>query len=311
MTKEINLFQLFKDNKEDLSDNSIKQYIKALIKLNDNNNIFYNFDFLLNKKKIFEDIKNYKKSTIRNFMSSICSFLNFYKKIDTKFEDVYNDYFVVMKDLNDELKNNNELSKKEEENWITKEELKSKYDQVYDVIRQIKHWMTLKTYDGKMNKQMYNDLINLVVYSLYYLIPPRRNIDFSEMKVTNNFNKKLDNKFNYFDTTAKKFYFNVYKTAKIYNTQEVDIPDKLYNILMLYLEYSPNKDYLLSNFNGTPFNNGFSINKILERIFKKKIGVSMLRKFYITDKYSDILKDAQDMGSSAGNMSRQYIKYLS
>jgi hypothetical protein len=56
-----------------------------------------------------------------------------------------------------------------------------------------------------------------------------------------------------------------------------------------------------------------AITKKLNAIFDgKKIGSSMLRKMYLTNKYSDVIEnmkdDAENMGTSTGVMQTNYIK---
>jgi len=115
----------------------------------------------------------------------------------------------------------------------------------------------------------------------------------------------------------KKFIFNNYKTAKKYNTQEVDINDELYQILLSYIKYFKLKDgdFLLNNIkNNQPYTNTNAITLLLNRIFKKKIGASMLRKLYLTEKYGDnaeeLKKDMTAMGSSVDVATHNYIKKI-
>ena len=64
--------------------------------------------------------------------------------------------------------------------------------------------------------------------------------------------------------------------------------------------------------NNIQFETKNSITRILNKIFDKKIGSSMLRNIYLTSKYSDNLnelqKDAKAMGTSASTIENQYIK---
>jgi hypothetical protein len=61
-----------------------------------------------------------------------------------------------------------------------------------------------------------------------------------------------------------------------------------------------------------PYKNTNSITLLLNRIFKKNIGASMLRKMYLTSKYGDnaeqLKKDASAMGTSTGVIQTNYIK---
>ena len=68
----------------------------------------------------------------------------------------------------------------------------------------------------------------------------------------------------------------------------------------------------LVSIDGDEFKNSNEITRVLNKIFNKKIGSSMLRNIYLTSKYSNNLKDlnldAQEMGTSANTIQNQYIK---
>ena len=304
--KELNLYDLFKINKPNITDNSINKYKQSLIKLNDNNNVFYNLDFLLKPETILNKIGNYKPSTIRNIISAICSLLNFYKDTNKKFIKPYEQYFILLKEYNNKSKEDIKDNDNDPNKWITEEEIKTKYDDLYKVIQYIGDNKTI-------NKDTYNKLLQLIILSLYYKQPPRRNIDYSLMKVVKKYTNDLDNNFNYLDLKNKKFIFNVYKTANTYDKQVIDINEELYNNILFYLKYNKNQEgYLLSNYNNTPFNNGFSINRILTKIFNKNVGATQLRKIYLSSKYSnmqnELNKDVEAMGTSTDVAINTYIK---
>ena len=72
------------------------------------------------------------------------------------------------------------------------------------------------------------------------------------------------------------------------------------NILKIYIKYNPDRPLLklqqipfLVNFDGSPFKSINSITRILNGIFKKKIGASMLRHIYLSSKYSNIIKEQE------------------
>jgi glutathionyl-hydroquinone reductase len=68
----------------------------------------------------------------------------------------------------------------------------------------------------------------------------------------------------------------------------------------------------LVDVNGNEFNNSNEITRLLNKIFDKKIGSSMLRNIYLTSKYSNNLQnlkeDANAMGTSSNTAENQYIK---
>jgi hypothetical protein len=63
---------------------------------------------------------------------------------------------------------------------------------------------------------------------------------------------------------------------------------------------------------GDKFDNNDAITRILNRIFNKKIGSSMLRNIYLTDKFGDENKAKKEtataMGTSVNMLDNNYIK---
>ena len=190
------------------------------------------------------------------------------------------------------------MTETENTNWIKQDEL----DNIYNELKN----------GYKDNKQTFQ---NYLLLSLYYLQAPRRNKDYQLLKIAAKYNDGLSNEFNYLDIKRKKFIFNNYKTAKKYNRQEVEINEELFNIIMSYIKSLKLKDgdFLLNDFKtNEPYKNTNSITLLLNRIFKKKIGASMLRKMYLTNKYGDnneqLKADSTAMGTSTGVIQTNYIK---
>jgi hypothetical protein len=131
----------------------------------------------------------------------------------------------------------------------------------------------------------------------------------------------MDKEINYLDLTNKMFYFNNYKTKGKYQTQEITATDDMISVINSYLKFHPKKNefkkksasiFLLVNYAGEQFSNPNAITRILNKIFGKKVGVSMLRNIYLTDKYSDKMtemkQDAHDLGTSTNVIQNQYVK---
>jgi hypothetical protein len=124
--------------------------------------------------------------------------------------------------------------------------------------------------------------------------------------------KGTENKdFNYFDISGKKMIFNNYKTKGTYQSQEIDVNDKLYLIICAWIKKFKIRYLILQKLDGSELDKN-GITKILYKIFNKKIGSSMLRNIYLTNKYSDLNKekinDAKAMGTSTGVIDSQYTK---
>lgn len=148
-----------------------------------------------------------------------------------------------------------------------------------------------------------DEIQKFIVLSCYVLIPPRRAMDFAEMKVKG-YNKELDN---YFD--GKYFVFNKYKTAKSHGTQKLDVPVALQTILKKWMKVHPS-DYLFSSRGEKLTSTG--LGRILNSIFKKNISVNMLRHSYVTQNLAPLIehldKVADEMGHSRSQQS-DYIKH--
>jgi hypothetical protein len=137
------------------------------------------------------------------------------------------------------------------------------------------------------------------------------------MKISNDM---TDIKFNYLDIKNKKFIFNNYKTSGTYHTIEIQIPNELMEVINLYIKIHPlknkmkNKKYdffLIMNGERKPFSSD-NMSKRLHKIFGKKVGCSLLRNIFLTDKYSNTIKglenDVKIMGTSVGTAMKNYIK---
>lgn len=298
-------------NCKNITDNSRKLYIRNLTKLNENKEI-KNLTFLKNNKKILDKIKDYKPNTQRAFIISVVSLLNCAKTKDNKYNDLYITYFEILEDMNKNLRDATKKTDKEVDNMISQDEVNKIYNEykfIYDEIKNSK----------KLSNSDYINLLKYVVLSLYILHPPRRNLDYQNMLIVKEYNNEMNNKYNYFDMKTNEFIFNNYKTAKTYKSQIVKINNELVDILKTYLKFHINRKnigkdnvYLLVDENGENFKNVNSMTRFLYKIFGKKIGVSMLRKIFLTDKYKEVVdnlkKDSNLMSNSIDTILNNYIK---
>jgi hypothetical protein len=173
----------------------------------------------------------------------------------------------------------------------------------------------------KIDKAVFNKLLHYTILSLYTLINPRRNKDYSLMKISSNTEDENHNYLIIDKNNTMKFILNKYKTDKKYHYVNIDIPDDLKEVIQLYLKYHPlkaelkKKEYdipFLVDEQGKALKNSTEITKILNKIFGKKISSSMLRNIFLTDKYSNVIeelkKDTSAMGTSVGTAMNNYIK---
>jgi len=289
-----------------------KVYLNNIIRLNDKQPIKtkkngqFDYDFLKNTKKILERIEKLKPNSQRTYLISIVTTLRGLKQ----YEQIYSFYYDLMMKVADELKKgSNEKSESQKKNWMEQSEVNA----VYEGLREKAIPLFSKK---KVTEQEWAIILDFVVLSLYCLQPPRRNRDYQLMLYVNDKNLIENTEFNYYLPKAKKFEFNQYKTSGSYNTQEVDVNPELVDILAKYVKLHPLKKqknfYLLVNYKGDPLLAVNAITRILNRIFGKHVGASLLRNIYLSDKFKSHMEEldaiTKSMGTSVRTSQDVYIK---
>jgi integrase len=292
-----------------ITESSKKLYCSNLKRLNGGLEI-KDFKFLANADKVAETIKESKPNTQRNYYIVICSVLGELKKDNKKYQKLYDIYYKILTELNTTLKDQTAKTTTENENWLSQEAIQDKLTSKMEILKEISK-------KRKINKEQFERLLDLIVLGLYTLQPPRRNIDYLNMFIlTNAYNAETHGtEKNYIDLVNKTFVLNNYKTAGTYKTQIVPINDELFNIIKLYIKFRGLKESnipFLVDYEENPIMESNALTKKLNNIFEKKVGSSMLRKMYLTNKYSKVMEemkeDAKDMGTSVGVAQTNYIK---
>jgi integrase len=301
------LDEVFKDKK--ITESSKKLYCSNLKRLNGGLEV-KDFKFLANADKVAETIKESKPNTQRNYYIVICSVLGELKKDNKKYQKLYDVYYKILTQLNTTLKDQTAKTTTENENWLSQDAIQDKLTSKMEILKEISK-------KRKINKEQFERLLDLIVLGLYTLQPPRRNIDYLNMFIlTNAYNAETHGtEKNYIDLVNKTFVLNNYKTAGTYKTQIVPINDELFNIIKLYIKFRGLKESnipFLVDYEENPIMESNALTKKLNNIFEKKVGSSMLRKMYLTNKYSKVMEemkeDAKDMGTSVGVAQTNYIK---
>jgi len=300
-------------NEKKLAPTSVKLYLRNLEKLNDGAPL-KNLTFLKDVQKITEKLNKYKENTKRGYLISVTSVLSLDKSTKQK-QKLYDDYFTRMMDKNKELKaveSQNEKSETQAENWLTWDEVKHRWDELKTKV---------DAFTGKeLSESQYNTLLQFVVLSLYVCLPPRRN-EYQNMVIAKTATEASPTDVNYLDIDKQRMIFNKYKTSKKEGQSIIELPADLRPVLQTYIKYHPLiKGKITKKFqpvpflvyaDGKPLDQVNSITRILNKVFGKKVGSSMLRHIYLSSKYGDISeeqkKDAAAMGHSV-DMARDYIK---
>lgn len=161
----------------------------------------------------------------------------------------------------------------------------------------------------------WDKLLDYLILSLYTLQPPRRN-EYYNMKVIKNTNG-LNNSDNFLLWTPKKkeFIFQDYKTAGTYGTERIPVNAELEQVLKLYLKHWQNivvngNNNLLVKFGNLNLENSNDITRRLNRILGKKIGASMLRHIYLSEKFGGALKEMKETAAAMGHSVEQQKEYI-
>ena len=177
--------------------------------------------------------------------------------------------------------------------------------------------------------------IGYVVPNLYIKFPPRRNIDYTEMKITTDYKDDMSPEFNYLvigtegggggggEKVVMRYVFNRYKTSGAYHRQVFDVPDDLVDVLKKWIKATDKKDgdylltkegYRIHNKHDTLRND--DITETLHKAFGRGISTQMLRHMYL-DKYNtperkkiieEMMGDAEQMAHSISTQQQTYVK---
>ena len=245
----------------DVTESSKKLYLANMRRLN-GGIVPKNVAFLKKIDMIHEKLIKMPDNTRRTYLIPI---LKIFK--DYKVKKYYNHYSKML----DELKktNSHDKTEKDKKNWVQNLEVETK--------------------DGSLEH---------LIHALYTKLPPRRSLDFVDVKLC----EPVDEKENYYYN--KKFYFGKYKTAGTYGRQVVDVCDELDEIIQEYIKNN-SKEFLIPNWSS------LKNNRMLNKIFGAS--VNMLRKKYATDKHAKPMKEleqtATQLGNSPATLVAHYIKH--
>jgi hypothetical protein len=201
------------------------------------------------------------------------------------------------------------MNEKQEEKDISKDEILQKYDELE------KHANNLYTNSNLTMKdiQAIQDYVLVALVSGKY-IPPRRSLDWTEMR----FQNFIEGEHNY--VSGNKFYFHIFKTAKYYEEGQAEkIPKELQEILYYWLairhlaKIDDNYPYLFFNSNGeklTPT----TLNQRLNKLFGGKISINEMRHAHLTHRYAETMEQLKALEeemtrmASNKNQATKYIK---
>ena len=283
------LQEKIKENRPKLSTSSMRTYISILSnlykKLNGEGNIEW---FHKEGDEILKYLDNKNDQTRKTMLSALFVLTNM-----KEYQTVMN---TIMKKVNDDYKDQ-KMNAKQKDNWISIDEIKEKYN----VLSADANLMLRRK--KILNENVMMEFLLMSCLS-GVIMPPRRSLDYSDMKIRN-YDVKTDNYYK-----ANKFYFNKYKTFKTYGLQILDVPKELNVVLKKWIKINTN-DYMIYSSNGNKLSCP-QITRILNKIFGKNISTSMLRHIYLTNVYKDVpqINKMENLANEMGHSVSTAMEYI-
>eukprot|EP01038_Epipyxis_sp_PR26KG_P017870 gene17870-24971_t len=267
MTLRESIKEQLNKNRPNLAESSVKTYVSLLFNLAkklDIDNIKY---FNEHVDKILDHFKEIASNLRKTSLSALYILTNNDKYKEIMLEDCKktNDYY------KEQTKND-----KEKENWLSFDEIKAKYDELYSKVK------AMFSRNAVVDDKVIIDYLVIACLSGASGLSPRRSMDYSEMKIKN-YDPKTDN---YYKNGV--FYYNQYKTSKKYGLTTIDIKKEapqLNDIIKKWIKINPT-DYLLYSSNKNKLNSS-QITKISNSIFGKNVSCDLMRHIFLTNYYKD------------------------
>ena len=298
-----------KGKEYNLSEATINNYMNQLFRLNDRKE-FPNFAFLKKHDIIDEKIKKYSNpGTAKSYYAAIMKALRtmnqkIYKSDLDYYTMQFNPLAVIVANVD-----TSKMTEKQEKNWMNINEINKLKDKMEEIA---------KSHYKFESRGKFTAIRNYMLLLLYTEFMPRRNLDYNIMKVVTT-KKDIKDKinFNYISIKDKKMYFFKHKTSNRYPEYILDYSTnkRFQRALAMYLVelhldirvINPEHYFILSK-NGNPLKNSAEMTNILNEIFGKKIGATMLR--HIVASYqTDIEKIKNNAAGMAHNVG-EHLRYL-
>jgi integrase len=281
------LTETLKNNRPNLTANSLKSYTSMLWNLN--KNLFekekVSLEDLNETEKVLEYLQTKPISTYRTTLSALVALTE---------NDIYKEMLLKKNKEYNEEKDKNEMNEKQKEASVSQEEIDVKYIELAEIARKLYKKKDKITRDDKQEIQ--NHIIMALMSGVF--MPPRRLLDFTEMKIKN-IDKEKDN---WIDFKKKKIHYNVFKNSARMGEQVEELPDPLAKVLKRWIKINAT-DYMLFNVDGKKLSNVTLHDRV-----KKITGTNnnAFRHSFISEKYQPIIemkqnikKDMASMGASA------------
>ena len=298
------LMNKIKEARPNLGASSLKSYKSILTSMyrQINPHTDFNAEFFEKKsKEVLEHLANVEPSRRKTRLSALvvaCTALNKDCPVAEKYrEKMFSDAEKTR--ANDRLQ---KKSEKQEENWMDWKDIVAYWEQMKKDVMPL--WSK-----ARLSPDEFMKLQDFVILSLYVLIPPRRILDFTNLKVRGADREKD----NYIDK-QKTLVFHIFKTAKHYGEQRVEMPTSLQTIVKKWQRIQLNSDYMFVDSENKQLSQSQMTMK-LNKLFAptgKKISVNILRHSYISNELKDVpsLVKLEKMAEEQGHSVAEQLLYV-
>ena len=306
------------DDSRNIKEKSLRAYMISLRKIHEKLDTDAEFDsidkWLIGKniEKIITLLSEMKITTRKNYLAAVIVALTTDKDTYEEALKEYRKYLdIIVKEYNTQMKSQTK-SDKQEENWVSMDELK---DVVAGYKKQIRK-LDLTNKELWSNKE-YNLYQQYLIGLLYTELPPVR-LDYSNMFVIHERDyKKLKEKDKNFlvlvSRNKKYFSLGSYKTEDKYGVHIIEIPPVINTTINKFLQHNDSGYFLTNTQRNVLSDNGLT--KMLNRVFAdtgKKISSTMIRHIYLSEKYDarqdEMEKDSKAMLHSVATQQNIYVK---
>jgi len=313
------LYTKIKEARPNLKDSSINIYVRNLNKLkkifNEND-----YKFLENYEDVEKILENLSYLTVRNYYNAIIVLITALNG----FNDELVDNYTVMRDelnekYNKENTETNKISSKQEQNFITYNEVVDMLNKMADDLRILK--IKQKKDIGVKERTL---LQIFVIFNIYLHIPLRNDVvDLIKIQ-KREFNKltdddKKENNYIIFENNNMFFSIGKYKTDKTYSTKIIEIPKELQKVIRFWKRISIYNDspYLFLSATGKKLTRN-ELSQLMIRFSKlylndkAQLSTTMMAKITMSHHLGELKKKQEEMskqrGTSINTINNIYIK---
>lgn len=314
-----NEYDVIKKARPNLKDSSINIYVRNLNKLK---KIFNEKDykFLENHEDVEKILEDLSYLTVRNYYNAIIVLITALNGFDNELVDQY----TVMRDELNEKYNKqntetNKISSKQEQNFISYNEVVDMLNKMADDLRILK--IKQKKDIGVKERTL---LQIFVIFNIYLHIPLRNDVvDLIKIQ-KREFNKLLDdnkkeNNYIVFENNNMFFSIGKYKTDKTYSTKIIEIPKELQKVIRFWKRISifNDSEYLFLSATGKKLTRN-ELSQLMIRFSKlylndkAQLSTTILAKITMSHHLGELKKKQEEMskqrGTSINTINNIYIK---